>query len=119
MKPSDLLVRCMAWRDGDLWIASCIDFGLAAQGHSFAEARDRLHGQIVSYVREAVTIDAAHADVLLTRRAPMVEQLRYLFWSWVAHRPSFRALVKRTIDRVGLAVRNKSAYLEPLPLTAA
>ena len=118
MKPANLLVRCMAWRDGELWIAACIDFGLASQAFSYEEARSKLHDQIVSYVREAVTVDAAHADVLLARRAPLLDQVRYQFWNWVAHRPSLRSAVKKVVARVGIAVRNKFAYLEPLPLTA-
>ena len=119
MKPLDLIVRCMTWRDGDLWIAASIDLGLAAQGHTCDEARDALHAQISSYVRDAMTRDAAHADVLLERKAPFVDQLRFAFWRWVANRPRLRASVKRMIDRIGLGIRNKSAYMQPLPLIAA
>lgn len=119
MKPLDLIVRCMAWRDGDLWIAASIDLGLAAQGRTCSEARDALHAQISSYVRDAVTRDAAHADVLLARKAPFADQLRFAFWSWVANRPRLRAAAKRMVDRIGFGIRNKSAYLEPLPLVAS
>ena len=33
MKPADLVVRCMARREGDLYVAVCIDLTLAAQGN--------------------------------------------------------------------------------------
>ena len=119
MKPIDLIVRCMAWRDGDLWIATSIDLGLAAQGHTRDEARDALHAQISTYVRDAMTRDSSHVDVLLERKAPFADQLRFAFWHWVANRPRLRASANRVIDRIGLGLLNKSAYMEPLPLIAA
>ena len=99
MKPLDLIVRCMTWRDGDLWIAASIDLGLAAQGHTCDEARDALHAQISSYVRDAMTRDAAHADVLLERKAPLADQLLHM------------------IGRIGLGTR--SVYTEQIPLVTA
>lgn len=119
MKPQNLLVRCMAWRDHDLWIAASIDFGLAAQAHSVDEAKAKLHDQILDYVREALTVDSEHADVLLSRRAPVIDQARYAWWSWLANRPSLRAKTRRALGVVGLAIRNKLAYKEPLPIVAA
>ena len=119
MKTKDLLVRCMAWRDGDLWIAASIDFGLAAQAYSREEAQQKLHAQILTYVRDAFTTDEAHAEVLLERKAPLIDQLRYEFWHWVANRPSLRHQVKKAVDAAGIAIRNKFAYEEPLPLRAA
>lgn len=75
MKPGDLLVRCMARREGDLYVAVCIDLTLAAQGKTFEEARDKLHGQIRDYVKQALTVDRKHAEVLLTRKGPLADRL--------------------------------------------
>lgn len=119
MKSNDLLVKCMAWREGDLWIAACLDFTLAAQAYSLDEARAKLHEQIASYVREAMTIDSAHADDLLSRKAPLDDQLRYAFWKAVARRPRLRKTARTVVRRVGLALVKKLAYLEPLPVAVA
>ena len=85
----------MLWRDGDLWIAAAIDLGLAAQGHTCNATRDALHAQIVSYVRDAMTRDAAHAAVLLARKSPFADRLLHM------------------IGRIGLGAR--SAYTEQIP----
>ncbi len=119
MKSTDLMVRCMAWQEGDLWVAACIDFTLAAQANSLDEVRSKLHHQIAAYVNEAVTIDAAHAEELLTRHAPLVDRLRYAFWRGIARRPRLRATAGAIVARAGLAIRNKLAYQEPLPVAFA
>ena len=116
MKPEDLLIRCMAWQDGALWVAACIDFTLAAQGGSLDEAKARLHRQILSYVQEAMTVDAAHAAELLARKAPLRDQMRYSFWKAVSRRPRLRATTGRLMRAVGLAIRKKFSYIEPLPV---
>ncbi len=119
MKPPALTVRCMAWQESGLWVAACIDLSLAAQAETIGEAKANLHTQIAAYVREAVTIDAEHAEELLARKAPGWDQLRYTFWSMVANRPRLRRSVGRLIDTAGLAIRRKLAYSEPLPLLPA
>lgn len=64
-------VRCYAeFKDGH-WQAFCLDFTLAVQGDSLQEVKDKLNRQVVSYVRDALTIDAEHAEELFARRAPM------------------------------------------------
>lgn len=118
MKPINLRVRCMAWQEQGLWVAACIDFTLAAQGNTLDEARAGLHEQISAYVNEATGIDAAHAEALLTRHAPMADQLRYAFWKMVSRRPRLRRLAGQALHAVGLAIRRKLAYIEPLPLHA-
>lgn len=80
MNTVNLLVRCMVRRDGPVWVAVCIDLCLAAQGDTRDAAARALHEQIALYVRDAVTLDAAHADTLLRRKAPMAERARYVFW---------------------------------------
>ena len=101
LKPENLLVRCMAHREGDLWVAVCLDYSLAAQASSLREARSKLHAQIVDYVSNAFTVDAERAEELLTRRAPLLDRLRY------------RALKLRARMRPAL---RWLAYNEPLPL---
>ena len=59
----------MAWQEAGLWLAACIDLTLAVQGDSERDARAKLHVQIGQYINEAVTVDAAHAEALLSRRA--------------------------------------------------
>ena len=94
MSPIDLTVRCMASREDKLWVAVCLDFSLAAQGQTLDQARIRLHEQIRSYVREAFSVDAQHAEVLLTRRAPLSDRLRY-HWVKLLSKLKLQALVYR------------------------
>jgi predicted RNase H-like HicB family nuclease len=75
-----MIIRCYAEKDGNLWVAVCIDFGLAAQGESYELAREKLHGQIGEYVYDAlVGEDKAHAGALLSRRAPLSQVVRFYF----------------------------------------
>lgn len=119
MHPIDLTVRCMAWPEQGQWVAVCIDLTLAAQASTLDEARRKLHGQIESYVLEAITVDAEHAEALLARSAPWRDRLRYAFWRAVANRPRVRRTVGQVVRHVGLVVRRKLAYSEPLPLRPA
>jgi hypothetical protein len=119
MRAVELTVRCMAWREGGQWVAACIDLTLAAQASTCLEARQKLHEQIASYVNEAMTVDAEHADSLLTRKAPVKDRLRFTFWDTLSNRPRLRRTAKQVIERVGLAIKRKLAYVEPLPLRAA
>lgn len=71
MKPNNLILRCLAERDGDVWVASCLDFCLAAQGDTFEEAKVKLEAMIEEYVYDAtVGEDKEHGPELLSRRAP-------------------------------------------------
>lgn len=119
MQPIKLTVRCMAWCERGQWVAACIDLTLAAQASSLNEAKRKLHGQIFSYVNEAMTIDQRHAEQLLSRRAPLRDRLRYAFWVGVKNRPRLRHAVNVAIAQVGLAISRKLAYSEPLPLRPA
>lgn len=96
-----LVVRCVARRRGDVWVALCVDFTLAAQGDSLEEAREKLHAQIADYVTEAVTVDAEHAAELLKRKGPLLHRLQYRL-------AAFTTAFRRLHDRY--------AYTEPLPL---
>ncbi len=85
MSPENLLVRCMAKREGELFVAVCLDFSLAAQGYTLAEAREKLHAQIADYVTQAFTVDRKHVGELLTRRAPLRDRLRFM-WAVIRDR---------------------------------
>ena len=64
--------------DGNVWVASCLDFCLAAQGESFEEAKEKLEDMISEYVYDAtVGEDRDHAYILLTRKAPFISFVRY------------------------------------------
>ena len=80
MKPVDLLVRCYAFKEGEQWIAVCLDLNLASQGDTFLEVRRKLFVVIGSYAHEALTEDYDDAEYLLTRKAPLREWLRYWYF---------------------------------------
>lgn len=109
----------MAWPEGDGWVAVCVDLSLAAQGATAQEARARLHEQMVDYVTEALTVDAEHAEALLSRRAPLYDRLRYQFWRAVSRRPRVRRGVGRAPRGLGVAIAHKLAYSDPLPIRVA
>ena len=119
LRAAQLVVRCMVRREGAVWVAVCIDLCLAAQGGTREEAAQALHRQIALYVREAFTLDAAHAEALLRRRAGMAERVRYQFWRLIQRRPRVRRTLGRLAQRLGLAVSRATAYSEPLPLQPA
>lgn len=104
MHPADLIVRCMARRQGDVYVALCLDLTLAAQAPTLDEARARLHAQIVGYVRDAFTVDLAHAAELLTRKAPLRHRLLFRLCE-------LRARVQPALQRF--------VYNEALPLRPA
>lgn len=77
MSNNPFVLRCYAEKKDGLWIAACPQFTLAAQGDSFEEAKRKLEAQIKSYIKEALTVDQAHAAELLGRRAPLSMRFRY------------------------------------------
>lgn len=80
MKPDDLILRCYAEQENDVWVAVCLDFCLAAQGDSLVEVKTKLEAQIADYVYDAlVGDDKEFAHQLLTRKAPLHFWARY-YW---------------------------------------
>lgn len=78
MKPTQLLLRCYAEKVGNQWQAFCLDLSLAAQGDTFAEAKDKLDAMIAEYVYDALAgEDRDYAEQLLARRAPLRDWLKY------------------------------------------
>ena len=80
MKPNDLILRCYAQQENDVWIAVCLDLCLAAQGDSLNEVKHKLEAQIADYVHDAlVGDDREFAHQLLKRKAPLHFWARY-YW---------------------------------------
>jgi len=78
MKPNELLLHVYGERKDGQWTLMCLDFTLAVQADSLAEAEQLLKEQIEMYVREAtIGQDAEHAGVLLKRKAPLKYWLKY------------------------------------------
>jgi hypothetical protein len=122
LRPEELVVRCMSWKEDGLWVAACIDLTLAAQGDTLEQARAKLQAQIVSYLREALTIDSEHAQALLSRKAAPYDRLRFRFWEAadqcrraMARRPRLRQSVASLVRGLGVAL--KTPYTQPLPVT--
>lgn len=103
VSPINLVLRCYAVNENDVWSAVCINFSLAAQGNSFADAKRKLNAQIGDYVKDAFTVDREHADYLLNRKAPLAQRL-----TWYA------LLVRSNLH----ALKSASARLftQPLPV---
>jgi predicted RNase H-like HicB family nuclease len=79
ISPVQLVVRCFVERTRDgQWQAFSLELGLAAQGDSESEVRQKLESIIESYVRDAlIGEDREHAYDLLSRRAPIAGYLKY------------------------------------------
>lgn len=105
MRANQLLLRFYAERKGSQWQAFCIDLDLAAQGDSLQEVQKKIVLMAVSYVVDAFGQDREHADVLLSRKAPLRNRLRY---QWL-----------HLQNRVVRAAKNHLAFERPLPLRVA
>jgi predicted RNase H-like HicB family nuclease len=101
MKTNQLILKCYARYDEGQWIAFCLDFDLAAQASTFEEAKTKLENMIKEYVFDAlVGEDREYAEQLLTRKAPLLEWLKYYFYVVIHAKAGLYRLFK-----------------EPLPLT--
>ncbi len=67
-------VRCFAFQTGDQVVATCLDLCLSAQGDNLAEAKQKLHDQVVDYL-----LDAVHEGGLESRPSPLGHWARYYF----------------------------------------
>lgn len=104
LRPAQLILRCYAERQGEQWVALCLDLTLAAQAETFDDARAKLEAMIVEYVYDAVAgEDKAHAAELLSRKAPLPYWLKYWYY--------------RARERVGAARHGLwRLFSEPFPL---
>jgi predicted RNase H-like HicB family nuclease len=93
MNPQQLIIKCYAEREDDIWIALCLDFNLAAQGESFEEVKAKLEAMIAEYVHDALAgEDKPYASQLLTRRAHFPAWLKYYWLKFkkaFLHNPSY------------------------------
>ena len=105
MPIASLIIRCYLERRNDIWQAFSLEFGLAAQGESAAEVRQKLDQMIYSYVRDAVTVDKEHAKTLLSRRATLQVYAKYYWFNCLSG-----------ISSISEGLKNHIAYREPLPL---
>lgn len=78
MKAKELIIRCFAKKEENVWVAVCLDFCLATQGDSLEEAKGKLEEQISDYVSEALQ-DKEYGVQLLNRTAPLSMWLEY-YW---------------------------------------
>ncbi|MGR9106819.1 MAG: DUF1902 domain-containing protein [Gammaproteobacteria bacterium] len=80
MDPKNLVVKCYAEKEGNCWVAVCLNFNLAAQGETFEEVKCKLEAMITEYVYDAlVGEDRAYAAQLLSRRSPLSTWIKYQF----------------------------------------
>lgn len=86
MKTGDLMIRCLAVREGKQWVGICLPFDLAAQADTLPEMKAKMDEQIRHYLQDALAgQDRAHAGYLITRRAPLKYWLIYAFATVLDH----------------------------------
>lgn len=78
MRMPNRKLRCFAERSDGLWVTYCLEFGLAAQGDTFDEAKDKLEAQIRDISRE-------EAEMLIGRGSPASLWVRYAYIWAVIH----------------------------------
>lgn len=100
MKKYRKLIRCMAYKKGNLYLAVCLDLSLAAQADTLEEAVDKLDEQIKDFLEEVET-DPQYAAQLLNRPAPLSLWLKY-YW--------FKFLSAKNGNKKGVAFFEESCY---------
>jgi len=77
---NEKILRCFAVGNNNIYQAFCIDLGLAVQGESFDEVKDKLDAQIHDYVYDAIEgEDKEYRDQLLSRKSPISIRVKY-YW---------------------------------------
>jgi hypothetical protein len=77
---SDL--RCYLKKDGDVWIAVCVDLSLAAQSFSKQRAEKYLTSMIQEFVEDVTAgEDKEFREQLLSRRLPFFQRIEYYFFN--------------------------------------
>lgn len=98
----DFVLRCYVEKQGNLFVAICIDLTLAAQGCTMGEARVKLEEQIKDYLVEALQgSDQEHVEDLLPRRAPFKYYVRYQYVRvmWKLLRTIYGVVNRRPAER--------------------
>lgn len=92
----ELKIRCYAEKDGNVWVAACIDFCLAAQDRSLDVAVEKLHQQIKDHVLYALE-HKEYTQQLLSRKAPIHFFAKYY---WILLKCNFFKFVKSSHEQV-------------------
>ena len=67
------------------WTVVCIDICLAAQADTLETAKQKLKAMLQDYVKEAQHgEDKAYATQLVTRKAPLLQQIKYYKIYWLS-----------------------------------
>ncbi|WP_439256585.1 hypothetical protein [Lonepinella sp. BR2271] len=83
MKKYRKLIRCMAYRENNLFIAVCLDLSLAAQADSMDEAIQKLDMQIQDFIEE-INAEPEYAIQLLNRSAPLSLWIKYYWFKFLS-----------------------------------
>jgi len=106
IQPANMKLRCYAQREGDQWVAVCIDFNLAAQADTYSAARRKLHEQVIWYFYDATAgDDKAHGMELLFRKAPASLLARYHVVNAMSHFRAMRERFRSFCDLVPVSVQ--------------
>lgn len=77
-------IHCYVEPSGNQWQAFSLELGLAVQGESALEVKEKLERIIRSYIYDAVLgEDQEHQAALLQRRAAFSHYVKYLFYKLV------------------------------------
>lgn len=109
MKPNELILRCYVEKQGNLWIAACIDLCLAAQDYEPGAAIDRLHLQIVDHVNFAFQNEEL-THQMLSRKAPLSFIFKY-------HKIRLKNAITSYLQ--SKAQESEKAFFEAMPLMPA
>lgn len=79
ISPSKLVLRCYGSRlASGGWHGICLNFNLAAEAETVEELKIKLHEMIESYIEAVLdTNDSDSIPILLSRRAPLLDWLKY------------------------------------------
>lgn len=105
----------MAYREGELWVAVCLDLCLGAQDTTPHGAQKKLAAQIRDYVSDAIN-DEAYGNQLLARKAPVSLWVRYYYYKlrlWLKNKGGFKPA--RKVGKIGHG-KHSSIVFEQDPL---
>lgn len=79
------VVRCYAECKDGVWQAFSMEYGLAAQGESYADVKAKLEAMVRDYLYDAIYgEDREHQEVLLARKAPLYQRAKYQLYSFLS-----------------------------------
>lgn len=106
MKPNELILHGLLRRESEgYWAAYCLDFTLYATGETAEEAMGKLRVIVDEYLTDAlVGDDQEYAADLLSRRAPLIDWIRF-YWL------DFLQRCRQVKDRL-----HSTAFALPVPM---